>query len=883
MATRRNTGRTDAQQEQVRQHRVSLFSLHPSPTPSVRAPSLVSLLPRSKQEEEEEELRRRGGKNRRAAAAADALALALALEPPTLDTYHTALRHHLIALLPTVLLIALLAWVASTYADLTRHHHHPREGRHQTHKPHLILVPLGAAAWLAAYAVRPLVWDLTDQLVKSIAWPLRWISRRWAAFRLRQLHRQHQRDQARGRVPRSSERSTHWWSLSSWSPWTRSRSHHSTDWEDDESEEGHAALHSPGAATTYITLVLSILFRTLILELLRIGSMALSIAILDAATRRGHVWMAGTGLIKMEELRLSPYDNRFGAVLWATAGWCSAEWLIGSYDVIRKLRLYHPSLWPSAIYAEPAEYHGGVHAGHSDENDEDERDDGYDEEIDDDEEAEDDDDADTIDRETALAHHRRRRQQARRPPNSAQGPAPSAPNPSSANAAAGGIVEATTAAQAAVHAVRFFPRVFTHTSTKSSTSSSAFTIRPGPVNVGGGGGGGSAFVLPSTTSTSSTAATSSSANVSAGLGGGSQQVISQRRKGSAKGPSPREAPRASGSAAGNGKAKGVAPPDDEEAGWTTHLLPKQHQPSRGGAEGGGSPAQDIQQPHNQSASSAMDSSISGVYGTFQTARTHFIPDTLATARGNESPVRGGQGIRVIDFSDGLHADNQLQGRGERGQGYHRDGHDLPDEGQGDGEEEGDANDNDDDHDDDEYTEDDELLEHHHDHDAAALPLDPEEEAELQGRLAHALAILLAARERADLEETLGARLDVQVGPALAALWRIDGFLWNLGECLLTAAAVAITSERWWSGEDGEDQGNDSVDDGLSRYVYETVPDLTKNPLLTTWILLTVLHTLLSLLWATGLPRLGFAPVSYLSLLLGMGLTVAGLAWWGVLI
>ncbi|KAK0521015.1 hypothetical protein OC842_006915 [Tilletia horrida] len=767
-----NSNSTSSDIDQLRAHRVSLLSLYPSPAPSTRSPSPPPPSASRPQQQQQRQREEDGEDNvfyPRAAPAGLQVEDDAALEPPTLHTYRTSLRHHLLALLPTLALILLLAWISSTYADLSRH-------RHPSGKPPLVLVPLGAAAWLAAYATRPLVWDITDNALWLLTAPFLFLAQ-W-------IRRRRQRRSAQPKWARTVTSSS-----------ISSSNHAAAEWE--LAEDG-AVEPSHGPRRTFLTLAVSILFRTVILELLRVGSMAVAIAVLDAATRRGHIWMTTSSepdvdSPKSESLLLSPYDNRFGAVLWTTVGWCSAEWLIGSYDVLRKLRLYHPSLWPSAMYTDSIydgdDDHYAEHDGEEDEED------GYA-----------DDDDDTIDREAAFPRTRTRAS------------APAALHQHNSHAGASGIEAATSAAQAAVNAVRFFPRVFTHQSNKSS-SSSAFTIRPGPINVGGGGdGNGSAFVLPPSSG--------AAAQGASGAGGSGFHQLS------------------AGGASGVRRRAATA---------TSPQIPTQTLPqsSRAGqAEAERSSLLPAQSSHHEQFSTALDSTASGMYGTFHTARS-FQP-----LSSNASPAREGMKDTAPAHASGEEEDEE---------------EDEVDDADGDSDET-------------------RRLRRHATTTTTSFgqtqyapppPLDPEEEDALQARLAHALAILLAARERADLEETLGARLDVQVGPALAALWRIDGFVWNLGECLLLAAAVAITSEVELV-RDGDGDG-DGKGTGRREEWYATLPDLGASPLLPTWLALTALHTLLSLLWATALPKLGFAPVSYSSLLLGMGLSVAGLAWWGVLI
>lgn len=271
---------SQADQEQFRNHRVSLLSLHPSPAPSTRSPSPEAGQRSSAQashvyEDEDDD-------------AYDEI-----LDPPTLRSYRKALRYHLLALTPALGLILILIWVSSSYADLSRDHRHHKGGSRPSQKPALILGLLGAAAWLAGYAIRPLVWDLVDNVLRIVLLPFSWISQRWAR---RASKREYQQADFGAHA--------------------------------EHDQDGGATSHVPpsSALRTALVLAFSILLRTVVLELLRVGSMAVCIAVVQAATRKGHIWLqeAQEADFRGRALRLSPYDVRFGAVLWTTVGceWC---------------------------------------------------------------------------------------------------------------------------------------------------------------------------------------------------------------------------------------------------------------------------------------------------------------------------------------------------------------------------------------------------------------------------------------------------------------------------------------------------------------------------------------------------------------------------------
>ncbi|PWN37099.1 uncharacterized protein FA14DRAFT_169987 [Meira miltonrushii] len=144
---------------------------------------------------------------------------------------------------------------------------------------------------------------------------------------------------------------------------------------------------------------------------------------------------------------------------------------------------------------------------------------------------------------------------------------------------------------------------------------------------------------------------------------------------------------------------------------------------------------------------------------------------------------------------------------------------------------------------------------------------PDDEAEELGALREKLDVemdaLNKARSRVELEATFGQPL-TSIPIVLCTLWRIDGYLWNLGSTLLMSASVTIA------------QGPFS-----GQHFPPIFPPLHLT--ITTLTFLIALHTLFTSLWTTGLPTFGFAFVTYASMLAGVGLIVSASARWGLLV
>lgn len=130
---------------------------------------------------------------------------------------------------------------------------------------------------------------------------------------------------------------------------------------------------------------------------------------------------------------------------------------------------------------------------------------------------------------------------------------------------------------------------------------------------------------------------------------------------------------------------------------------------------------------------------------------------------------------------------------------------------------------------------------------------------------------LFAKERAEVEAILGVPLP-EIPVALCALWRIDAMLWSIGSSLLLSSS--FTHAQGGLGH-------------LSHSEFDLSEDFQLFPPLdgfgATFAVLVVLHTIVSTLWATSLPSLGFAATTYASLLFGLGIMIAALARWGLLI
>ncbi|SPO26243.1 uncharacterized protein UTRI_02519 [Ustilago trichophora] len=123
---------------------------------------------------------------------------------------------------------------------------------------------------------------------------------------------------------------------------------------------------------------------------------------------------------------------------------------------------------------------------------------------------------------------------------------------------------------------------------------------------------------------------------------------------------------------------------------------------------------------------------------------------------------------------------------------------------------------------------------------------------------------------AELEEEVERFFEIPV--ALCALWRIDAMLWSVGSSLLLSAS--FTHAQGALGHLSHDRFDLSPQ-------FHLLPPFDGFGL--TFAVLVVLHTIVSSLWATSLPVLGFATTTYASLLFGLAIMVAALARWGLLI
>ncbi|GAC92977.1 hypothetical protein PHSY_000537 [Pseudozyma hubeiensis SY62] len=130
---------------------------------------------------------------------------------------------------------------------------------------------------------------------------------------------------------------------------------------------------------------------------------------------------------------------------------------------------------------------------------------------------------------------------------------------------------------------------------------------------------------------------------------------------------------------------------------------------------------------------------------------------------------------------------------------------------------------------------------------------------------------LVAKERSEVEAVLGVPLP-EIPVALCALWRIDAMLWSIGSSLLLSAS--FTHAQGALGHLSHDRFD------LSSH-FNLLPPFGGFGI--TFGVLVILHTIVSSLWATSLPLVGFATTTYASLLFGLAIMVASLARWGLLI
>lgn len=130
---------------------------------------------------------------------------------------------------------------------------------------------------------------------------------------------------------------------------------------------------------------------------------------------------------------------------------------------------------------------------------------------------------------------------------------------------------------------------------------------------------------------------------------------------------------------------------------------------------------------------------------------------------------------------------------------------------------------------------------------------------------------LVAKERSEVEAVLGVPLP-EIPVALCALWRIDAMLWSVGSSLLLSAS--FTHAQGALGHLSHDRFDLSPQ-------FHLLPPFEGFSL--TFAVLVFLHTVVTYLWATSLPYLGFATTTYASLLFGLAIMVAALARWALLI
>lgn len=155
--------------------------------------------------------------------------------------------------------------------------------------------------------------------------------------------------------------------------------------------------------------------------------------------------------------------------------------------------------------------------------------------------------------------------------------------------------------------------------------------------------------------------------------------------------------------------------------------------------------------------------------------------------------------------------------------------------------------------------------------SAASHTPPQLDATAIRRLESQIDRLIAARTRVKLERTLGASLpDLPV--AISAVWRLDSALWSTGSVLLLSAAVALGQgvTLFGSGRHRDEEARE----GQPR-LFPAAADL--------WITFTVLAALYAVFHSVWRLALASWWVTYPSLLVGLGMVVAGLARWGLVV
>lgn len=146
------------------------------------------------------------------------------------------------------------------------------------------------------------------------------------------------------------------------------------------------------------------------------------------------------------------------------------------------------------------------------------------------------------------------------------------------------------------------------------------------------------------------------------------------------------------------------------------------------------------------------------------------------------------------------------------------------------------------------------------------------------RLESQIDRLVAARTRVKLERSLGASLpDLPV--VLASLWRLDAALWSVGSLLLISSAVALGQGR----ELFAPRPLDRVADlrhhrSASTAAPQLFPSLES--IAVTFTVLSGLYAIFNSFWKLALASW---MITYPSLLVGLGLLLAGLARWDFIV
>jgi hypothetical protein len=149
--------------------------------------------------------------------------------------------------------------------------------------------------------------------------------------------------------------------------------------------------------------------------------------------------------------------------------------------------------------------------------------------------------------------------------------------------------------------------------------------------------------------------------------------------------------------------------------------------------------------------------------------------------------------------------------------------------------------------------------------------------DLEAELSH----LITWKQRAELEEVYGSPLP-RIPIFLIALQRLDSILLSLGLTLLISSAYL---RAWYLPALLSESDLATLGDLPIKYKKDWEVDWSKvkDTTIPVFVIVVLVHFILSTLWMEALPRIGVHTASYIGLLVSLAAFFAGLGYWGALV